>query len=209
MDRSFGPGDVQRMSAGSGVRHSEFNPSSSEPVHFLQIWIKPDVKGIQPSYEEKHFPSAAKRGQLRLIASPDGAQGSVMIHQNAKLYAGLFDGEERAALALAPTRRGYVHLVRGEARVNGVALGGGDALELTDTRDVVIDGGRKAEVLVFDLPRLREVTGGKSSERRRVRPSAYCRRGLGRTIWRHRCRRTTKSRSAVRLPMPRTQGSAH
>ena len=145
-------GDVQRMSAGSGVRHSEFNPSSSEPVHFLQIWIKPDVKGIQPSYEEKHFPSAAKRGQLRLIASPDGAQGSVMIHQNAKLYAGLFDGEERAALALAPTRRGYVHLVRGEARVNGVALGGGDALELTDTRDVVIDGGRKAEVLVFDLP---------------------------------------------------------
>ncbi len=146
------PGDVQRMSAGSGVRHSEFNPSSTERLHFLQIWIKPNVVGIRPSYEEKHFPSGEKRGQLRLIASADGAQGSVMIHQDAKLYAGLFDGEERATLALGPARRSYVHVVRGEVRVNGVALGGGDALKITDTTAVVIDGGRQAEVLVFDLP---------------------------------------------------------
>jgi hypothetical protein len=146
------PGDVQRMSAGSGVRHSEFNPSSTELLHFLQIWIQPNVVGIQPGYEEKHFPSGEKRGQLRLIASPDGAQGSVMIHQDAKLYAGLFDGEERGALELRPKRRSYVHVVRGEARVNGVALGGGDALKLTETTSVSIDGGRNAEVLVFDLP---------------------------------------------------------
>ncbi len=146
------PGDVQRMSAGSGVRHSEFNPSSTEELHFLQIWIKPNVVGIEPSYEEKHFPQSEKRGRLRLIASPDGLQGSVMIHQQAKLYAGLFDGEERAALELAPKRRSYVHLVRGEARVNGTALRSGDALKLTETASVSIDGGRNAEVLLFDLP---------------------------------------------------------
>lgn len=146
------PGDVQRMSAGSGVRHSEFNPSSTEELHFLQIWIKPNVVGIQPSYEEKNFPQSEKRGQLRLIASPDGARGSVMIHQDAKLYVGLFDGEERATLELRPKRRSYVHLVRGEARVNGVALGSGDALKLTETTSVSIDSGRNAEVLVFDLP---------------------------------------------------------
>jgi quercetin 2,3-dioxygenase len=146
------PGDVQRMSAGSGVRHSEFNPSSTDELHFLQIWIKPNVAGIEPSYEEKHFPQSEKRGQLRLIASPDGARGSVTIHQDAKLYAGLFDGEERATLELGARRRSYVHLVRGEARVNGVVLGGGDALKLTETTSVSIDGGRNAEVLLFDLP---------------------------------------------------------
>jgi hypothetical protein len=145
-------GDVQRMSAGSGVRHSEFNPSSTEPLHFLQIWIQPNVVSIQPSYEEKHFPSSEKRGQLRLIASPDGAQGSVTIHQDARLYAGLFDGEEHATLELRPKRRSYVHVVRGEARVNGLALGGGDALKVTEAASVTIDGGRNAEVLVFDLP---------------------------------------------------------
>jgi redox-sensitive bicupin YhaK (pirin superfamily) len=146
------PGDVQRMSAGSGVRHSEFNPSSDAPVHFLQIWIQPNVHGIEPSYEEKHFPAAEKRGRLRLLASPDGADGSVVIHQNARLYAGLFDGAERAALALEPGRRRYVHIALGEARVNGVALGAGDALKLAEPAAVSIDSGRAAEILVFDLP---------------------------------------------------------
>jgi quercetin 2,3-dioxygenase len=146
------PGDVQRMSAGSGVRHSEFNPSSSEGVHFLQIWIQPNVVGIAPSYEEKHFPSSEKRGRLRLIASPDRAEGSVLIHQDARLYAGLFDGEEQAALQLGPRRRSYVHVVRGEVRVDGVGLGAGDALKITDAGTVSIDDGRNGEVLVFDLP---------------------------------------------------------
>jgi len=146
------PGDVQRMSAGSGIRHSEFNPSATEAVHFLQIWIQPDVVGIQPSYEEKQFPESDKRGRLRLIASPDAAQGSVLIHQDAKLYAGLFDGEERADLQLRPQRRSYVHVVRGTARVNGIPLAAGDALKVTDTSSVLIDGGRDAELLVFDLP---------------------------------------------------------
>jgi hypothetical protein len=146
------PGDVQRMSAGTGVLHSEFNPSSSEGLHFLQIWIEPKVMGIEPSYEEKRFPDAEKRGRLRLIASPDGAEGSVLIHQDAKVYAGLFEGEERAALELAPRRRSYVHVVRGAARVNGLELAAGDALKITDATTVAIDRGRSAEVLVFDLP---------------------------------------------------------
>jgi redox-sensitive bicupin YhaK (pirin superfamily) len=146
------PGDVQRMSAGSGVRHSEFNPSSTERVHFLQIWIKPQVTGIAPGYEEKHFSDDEKRGRLRLIASPDGRDGSVTIHQDASLYVGHFDGDEKASLELKPNRRSYVHLVRGELQANGVALGAGDALKVTDTRAVHIEGGRAAEVLVFDLP---------------------------------------------------------
>jgi quercetin 2,3-dioxygenase len=146
------PGDVQRMSAGSGVRHSEFNPSNSEGVHFLQIWIQPNAVGIAPSYEEKHFPPSEKRGRLRLIASPDRAEGSVLIHQDARVYAGLFDGEEHAALQLGPGRRSYVHVVRGEVRVDGVGLGAGDALKITDAATVSIDHGRNAEVLVFDLP---------------------------------------------------------
>jgi redox-sensitive bicupin YhaK (pirin superfamily) len=146
------PGDVQRMSAGTGVRHSEFNPSETQRLHFLQIWIKPEVTGIAPSYEEKHFSDAEKQGQLRLIASPDGRDGSVQIHQDASLYVGRFDGGEQASLDLKPHRRSYVHLVRGEARVNGVELGAGDALKVTDARAVGIDGGRAAEILVFDLP---------------------------------------------------------
>jgi quercetin 2,3-dioxygenase len=146
------PGDVQRMSAGTGVRHSEFNPSKTDRLHFLQIWIKPDVVGIAPSYEEKHFSDAEKQGHLRLIASPDGRDGSVQIHQDASLYVGRFDGEERAALALKPNRRSYLHVVRGEARANGVELGAGDALKVTDTPSVRIESGRAAEVLVFDLP---------------------------------------------------------
>ena len=146
------PGDVQRMSAGSGIRHSEFNPSSGEPVHFLQIWIQPNAFSIAPSYEEKRFPDAEKRGQLRLVASPGRAQGSVLIHQDARLYVGMFDGEERAELPLAAGRRAYVHVARGALEANGVALAAGDALKVTDANVVTLNGGRDAEVLVFDLP---------------------------------------------------------
>ena len=144
------PGDVQRMSAGTGVMHSEFNASATEPVHFLQIWIEPSVAGIAPSYEQKHFDAAQKRGRLRLIVSPDGADGSVTLHQDARVYAGLFDGAERAALDLEK-RIGYVHVARGEITVNGKRLQAGDALK-TDQRRVTLEGGKAAEVLVFDLP---------------------------------------------------------
>src|SRR5215469_14340634 len=113
------PGDVQRMSAGTGVQHSEFNPSRVDPVHFLQIWIQPSQRGITPSYEEKAFPVQEKRGRLRLIASPDRAQGSVLIHQDARVYAGLFDADERAALTIEPGRRVYVHVARGKITANG------------------------------------------------------------------------------------------
>jgi quercetin 2,3-dioxygenase len=145
-------GDVQRMSAGTGIRHSEYNASSTERLHFLQIWIKPDVTGLVPSYEERRFADSEKQGRLRLIASPDGAAESLTIHQDVRLYAGKFDGEESAVLALRPTRRSYVHMVRGQARVNGMELGTGDALKVTAAADVRIDRGRAADVLVFDLP---------------------------------------------------------
>jgi redox-sensitive bicupin YhaK (pirin superfamily) len=145
-------GDVQRMSAGSGVRHSEFNPSSSEPVHFLQIWIQPDAQGIEPSYEEKRFSPEEKRGRLRIIASPDQADGSVLIHQDARVYAGLFDGTEAATLNVKAGRRIYVHVARGTVTANGSALNTGDALKLTDTEELVLKQGSQAEVLVFDLP---------------------------------------------------------
>ncbi|HXJ09669.1 MAG TPA: pirin family protein [Burkholderiales bacterium] len=144
------PGDVQRMSAGRGVLHSEFNDDQKGVTHFLQIWIEPSVRGIEPSYEQKHFPEADKRGRLRLIASPDGAQGSVRIHQDARLYAGLFDGAERAEYALAPGRRAYVHVARGRLSVNGNPLEAGDALK-TDSARVVLEKGAAAEVLLFDL----------------------------------------------------------
>jgi quercetin 2,3-dioxygenase len=146
------PGDVQRMSAGTGVRHSEFNPSQSAAVHFLQIWIQPNALNIQPSYEEKRFSTEEKRGQLRLIASPDSAQGSVLIHQDARIFAGLFDGAEQAALEVDAGRRIYVHVARGSLRANEIELGAGDALRITDSTGLRIDQGREAEVLVFDLP---------------------------------------------------------
>ena len=146
------PGDVQRMSAGRGVQHSEFNPSASEGVHFLQIWIQPSVRGSAPSYEEKRFSADEKRGRLRLIASPDRAEGSVLIQQNARVYAGLFDGDESAELVIGPGRRAYVHVARGAITANGVALQAGDALKLTDTGKLALQQGRDAEVLVFDLP---------------------------------------------------------
>jgi redox-sensitive bicupin YhaK (pirin superfamily) len=146
------PGDVQRMSAGRGVQHSEFNPSADEAVHFLQIWIKPNVRGIAPSYEEKSFTVADKRGKLRLIASPDAANGSVLIHQDARVYAGLFDGNESAKLEVNSGRSIYVHVARGELKVNGQALKAGDALQITDGNQVALDAGKDAEVIVFDLP---------------------------------------------------------
>ncbi len=146
------PGDVQRMSAGSGVQHSEFNPSGANGVHFLQIWIQPNVRGIRPSYEEKRFGAEEKRGRLRLIASPDAAEQSVLIHQDARVYAGLFDGAENARLEVARGRRIYVHVARGAIRANGTSLEAGDALKLTGTSTLTLDGGSGAEVIVFDLP---------------------------------------------------------
>jgi redox-sensitive bicupin YhaK (pirin superfamily) len=146
------PGDVQRMSAGRGVQHSEFNPSASEGVHFLQIWIQPNVRSIPPSYEEKRFSEEEKRGRLRLIASPDQAEGSVLIHQDARVYAGLFDGDERAGLDIGAGRRGYVHVARGAVTVNGIVLQAGDALKMSGGNALSIMHGRDAELLAFDLP---------------------------------------------------------
>jgi redox-sensitive bicupin YhaK (pirin superfamily) len=145
-------GDVQRMSAGSGVRHSEFNGSQTEPVHFLQIWIQPNAKGIPPSYEEKHFPVEEKQGRLRLIASGDGREGSVLIHQDAALYAAILNGDDSLEHALQPGRLGYVHVIRGRVEVNGVALKGGDALKLGAEDQVRIANAEAAELLLFDLP---------------------------------------------------------
>lgn len=145
------PGDVQRMSAGRGILHSEFNHAQDRQTHFLQIWIEPNVAGIQPGYEEKRFDAASKRGHLCLIASSDGRSGSVTVHQDADVYAGLFDGEEGARFILPAGRRAYVHVVRGEIRVNGMALRAGDALKATGEPHIEFADGRQAEVLLFDL----------------------------------------------------------
>jgi redox-sensitive bicupin YhaK (pirin superfamily) len=145
-------GDVQRMSAGSGVRHSEFNGSKTEPVHFLQIWIQPSAKGIAPSYEEKHFTAEEKQGRLRLIASGDGREGSVLIHQDAALYAAILNGEDKLEHTLASGRLGYVHVIRGRVEVNGVALQGGDALKIGAEEKVSLANAEAAELLLFDLP---------------------------------------------------------
>jgi len=145
------PGEVQRMSAGSGVRHSEFNHAPDQVTHFLQIWIEPDQAGIEAGYEQKAFADADKRGRLCLVASRDGAQGSVTIHADARLYAGLFDGAETAELALNPARKAYVFLVRGCLNVNGQRLQAGDAALLADESMLWLEQGADAEVLVFDL----------------------------------------------------------
>ena len=145
------PGEVQRMSAGSGVRHSEFNHAPDAVTHFLQIWIEPDQAGIAPGYEQKSFSDADKRGRLCLVASRDGAQGAVTIHADARLYAGLFDGAETAELALDPARKAYVFLVRGRLNVNGQPLQAGDAALLADEALLKLEQGADAEVLVFDL----------------------------------------------------------
>lgn len=145
------PGDVQRMSAGRGVLHSEYNPSQSEETHFLQIWIMPKFTGTRPSYEQKHFSADEKRGRLALIASSDGRDGSVTINQNVSVYAGLFDGAERAVHDVEPGRRVYVHVARGQVTVNGQKLDAGDALKAVDLRQIPIEGGKNAEILLFDL----------------------------------------------------------
>jgi quercetin 2,3-dioxygenase len=146
------PGDVQRMSAGSGVRHSEFNDAKGAVTHFLQIWIEPNVRGIAPGYEQKHFDAAAKRGRLKLVASPDGADGSVTIHQDARIYAALLEGAESARHPLAPGRKAYAHVVRGKLTVNGTPLAAGDALKASGVAEIVLEKGEGAEALLFDLP---------------------------------------------------------
>jgi quercetin 2,3-dioxygenase len=144
-------GDVQRMSAGTGVRHSEFNHRRDAVTHFLQIWIEPDVMGVEPGYEQRGFAEADKRGRLCPIASPEGADGAVRLHADATLYAGLFDADESARLSLDPARKGYVHLVHGALTVNGHRLQAGDALLLAGEAAVELSEGEQAEVLVFDL----------------------------------------------------------
>jgi redox-sensitive bicupin YhaK (pirin superfamily) len=145
------PGELQRMSAGRGVMHSEFNAARDATTHFLQIWILPDHAGIDPGYEQKAFADDTKRGRLRLVASPDGRDGSLTVHADARLYAGLFDGDEQARLALQPGRLGYVHVARGGVRVNGQSLLAGDAALLRGEAQVELNQGRAADVLVFDL----------------------------------------------------------
>ncbi|MGH8062050.1 MAG: pirin family protein [Pseudoxanthomonas sp.] len=151
---SIVPGDVQRMSAGTGVQHSEFNHSDAGTTHFLQIWIIPSQEDVAPSYAQKNFPVEEKRGRLRLVVSPDGVDGSVSMHQDARMYAGLFDGAEKAELTIAPGRLAYVHVARGEVVVNGRKLVAGDALLYEDEASIDIGEGQGAEVLLFDLPRM-------------------------------------------------------
>lgn len=145
-------GDVQRMSAGTGVQHSEFNHSPADPVHFLQIWIQPNVRGIAPGYQEKHFDAASKQGQLRLIASPDGRAGSLLIHQDAAIYAAMLTAADVLDHLLTPGRTAYVHVVRGSLVVNGIRLDTGDALKITDHGKVTLEQAQAAEILLFDLP---------------------------------------------------------
>ena len=148
---SIPPGDVQRMSAGTGVQHSEFNHAPNDTTHLLQIWIQPNVMGVAPSYEQTTFPESAKQGRLCLVASPDGAQGSVRIHADARLYAGLFEAGQTASLTIAAGRKAYVHLIRGALKVNGLALQTGDAALLAEEGQVALTDAAGAEVLVFDL----------------------------------------------------------
>ncbi|HEX5046262.1 MAG TPA: pirin family protein, partial [Gammaproteobacteria bacterium] len=146
------PGDVQRMSAGTGVTHSEFNHSKSDVVHFLQIWVKPERAGARPSYEEKHFDDADKRGRLKLIASRDGREGSVVIHQDVALYAARLEDGERVQHALAKGRRAWAQVTRGSVQVNGETLRAGDGVAVTSEPSLEIAGKDGAEVLLFDLP---------------------------------------------------------
>jgi redox-sensitive bicupin YhaK (pirin superfamily) len=145
-------GDVQRMSAGRGVQHSEFNPSRTEPVHLLQIWIEPNAAGLVPSYEQRHYPEAEKRGRLRLIASPDGREGSTTIHQDACVYATRLGAGDTVVHRLAPGRRVYVHVARGVLKVNGVPLEAGDGAKIESEVAIGLADARDAEALLFDLP---------------------------------------------------------
>jgi len=145
------PGDVQRMSAGTGVRHSEFNHAQDRETHFLQIWLIPEKAGIDPGYEQKHFDDAGKRGRLRLVASPDGRDGSVIVHSDARIFSGLFDKDEKAVYRVDPGRLAYVHVVRGRLELNGEVLEQGDAAKVNDEKVLELEHGVGAEVLVFDL----------------------------------------------------------
>ena len=145
------PGEVQRMSAGTGIRHSEFNASPSEEVHLLQIWIMPEQKGITPSYEQKFFDAAEKLGKLRLVASPDGSEGSVIIHQDARLYAGLIDPGHPAEQGLPSGRRTYLHVARGAASLNGLEMSAGDGARIEDETELHLKSENSAEILLFDL----------------------------------------------------------
>jgi len=146
------PGDVQRMTAGTGVRHSEFNHSATEPLRFLQIWILPGAEGLAPGYEQRTFPLAERRGRWRLVGSPDGREGSVTLHQDVLLYAGSFNGEEQGSLSLATGRKGWVQVARGAISVNGKRLEEGDGAAIEGEPDLGFSGGAAAELLVFDLP---------------------------------------------------------
>ena len=145
------PGDIQLMSAGTGVAHSEYNHSKADPVHFLQIWIAPAAKGTAPRYQQSHFGAAEKRGKLRLVISPDGADESLTVQQDTRVYAGLLDGDESARLELAADRYAYVHVARGSVKVNGEALTEGDGARVRNEQLLTFTQGRDAEVLVFDL----------------------------------------------------------
>jgi redox-sensitive bicupin YhaK (pirin superfamily) len=145
------PGDVQRMSAGTGVTHSEYNHSPKDLVHFLQIWIEPKLRGIPPSYEQKNFPAADKQGRLRLVASPDGREGSVQIHQDAWMYAGLLGAGDSVEQPVDPSHRAYVHVARGEVEVNGSKLGTGDGLKVVAETTLKLTNAKNAEVILFDM----------------------------------------------------------
>jgi redox-sensitive bicupin YhaK (pirin superfamily) len=145
------PGDVQRMSAGRGVVHSEYNHARDRDTHFLQIWIEPNERGIAPDYEQRHFTPGERRGRLRLILSPDGGDGSVTVHQDARIYSGLFDGDESCTFDIPQGRSAYLHVARGMVCANGTLLQGGDALKAMEERRIVLEQGRQAEVLLFDL----------------------------------------------------------
>ena len=145
------PGDVQRMSAGTGVTHSEFNHAKDQTTHFLQIWIEPNVMEIPPSYEQKSIPPADKQGKLCLIASPDGSGNAVKIHADARVYAGLFDGSQHQKLELDPGRKAYAHLVKGSLQINGIPMSSGDALMIDGEGSLLISDGKDAEVMIFDL----------------------------------------------------------
>jgi quercetin 2,3-dioxygenase len=149
------PGEVQRMSAGTGVQHSEFNPSKDAEVHLLQIWIEPERTGITPSYEQKFFAAEEKRGKLRLVASPDGREGSVTVHQDARLYASLLDPVEQIVHQFASSRLGYLHLVEGAVSINGIDLNNGDAAKIEGEKELVITAEKNSELLLFDLRNLR------------------------------------------------------
>jgi redox-sensitive bicupin YhaK (pirin superfamily) len=145
------PGDVQMMSAGTGIQHSEFNPSQTEWVHFLQIWIVPDQKNVKPRYQQVHFDESSKRGRLQLIISPDGQDGSLSVYQDTKVYAGLFDGEESAHLVLNPDRYAYIHVAKGDLDINGCRFHDGDGVRIRQERTLIFGKGDRSEVLFFDL----------------------------------------------------------